>query len=443
MWAHDRIAPFPSEPEFPVVKASLAVLRQRDFSLLWWGGLISYLGNWMLVVGLPVTVYDLTGSATASATIVAVGVTARLVVTPFAGVLVDRWDRRRVMVLGNVVQAAALLPLLLVDDGGDVWIAAAVMFAGAAVGPFVTTAEDALLPRLVADEHLPAANSLNSLNNNLARLVGPMLGGAGVVWLGLSGIALADAATYLIAGAMIFAVRGKHVAERARSHRTGVVRKFAGEFADGVRIAFGSRVLRVVFVFFALTMFGDGVFASVFIVFTERALGGGADEYAWLLAAQAVGGVVGGLVGGWFAIRWSPRILLGVGALLFGSIDLFTINYPKLWVHVLPGVVAMVLVGVPSVFMFASAQTLLQRNSVDEFRGRIFAARGTIGSACVLLGSFLVMLLDGKVDVVTVLNIQGVFPLLAGVVALALLPKKDAAVEGTAATSAGEPAKTA
>ncbi|HEY1180259.1 MAG TPA: MFS transporter [Phytomonospora sp.] len=419
-----------------MVTASLAVFKQRDFSLLWWGGLISYLGNWMLVVGLPVTVYDLTGSASASAAIVATGVTARLIVTPFAGVLVDRWDRRRVMVLGNVVQAVVLLPLLLVNDGGDVWIAAAVMFAGAAVGPFVSTAEDALLPRLVADEHLPAANSLNSLNNNLARLVGPMLGGVGVVWLGLAGIAVADAVTYLVAGAMIFAVRGRHVAERTASARTGMVRKFAGEFADGVRIAFGSRVLRVVFAFFALTMFGEGVFASVFIVYTERTLGGGADEYAWLIAAQAVGGVLGGLVGGWFAQRWSPRLLLGVGALLFGSIDLFTFNYPKLWVHVLPGIVAMVLVGVPSVFMFASAQTLLQRHSVDEFRGRIFAARGTITSACVLLGSGLVMLLDGRADVVTMLNIQGVFPLLAGVAALVLLPKKAAPAEETPAVEA-------
>ncbi|GIG68541.1 MFS transporter [Phytomonospora endophytica] len=418
-----------------MVKASLAVFKQRDFSLLWWGGLISYLGNWMLVVGLPVTVYDLTGSATASASIVASGVTARLISGTFAGVLVDRWDRRRVMVVGNIAQAAVLLPLLLVDSGGDVWICAAVMFAGAAVGPFVNIAEDALLPRLVPDEQLPAANSLNSLNNNLARLVGPMLGGLGVVWFGLGGIAVADAATYLISAALIFAVRGRHVAERAESHRTGVLRKFAGEFADGVRIVSRNRVLLVVCGFFALTSFGDAVFAAVFIVFTERTLGGGADEYAWLIAAQAVGGVLGGVVGGWFATHWSPRRLLGVGALLFASIDLFTFNYPKLWVHVLPGVVSMIIVGVPFVFTYAAAQTLLQRNSVDEFRGRIFAARGTITSACVLLGSGMVVLLDGRVDVVTMLNIQGVFPLLAGVAALVLLPRKDAVREETTAPS--------
>ncbi|MEV0645582.1 MFS transporter [Phytomonospora sp. NPDC050363] len=423
-----------------MANASLAVFKQRDFALLWWGGLISYLGNWMLVVALPVTVYDLTGSASASAAIVATGVTARLLVGPFAGVLVDRWDRRRVMVVGNVVQAVALLPLLMVADGGDIWICAAVMFAGAAVGPFVSTAEDALLPRLVADDHLPAANSLNSLNNNLARLVGPMLGGVAVLWLGLPGVALADALTYLAAGGLIFAVRGRHVAVRSESGRTGMFRRFAGEFTDGLRTAFGDRVLLVVFAFFALTMFGEGVFASVFVVYTERTLGGGADEYAWLIAAQAVGGVLGGLVGGWFAVRWSPRILLGVGALLFGSIDLFTFNYPKLWVHVLPGIVAMIVVGVPSVFMFASAQTLLQRHSVDEFRGRIFAARGTVTSACVLLGSGMVVLLDGRVDVVTMLNIQGVFPLLAGVAALVFLPKKSGGAR-PAAEGDREPAK--
>ncbi|GLZ75897.1 MFS transporter [Actinorhabdospora filicis] len=401
---------------------NLAVFGNRDFSLLWWGGLISYLGNWMLTVAVPVTVLEATGSPTAMTAVIAAATGVKLLLGPFVGVLVDRWDRRRVMVGGNLVLAVIVLPYVLVSPS-TWWLCAILMAASAAVSPFVSTSEDALLPRVVPDAQLPAANSLNSLNNDLGRLIGPFLGGAAVLLWGLKGVAIADAATYLVAAALIFFVRGKHRAERtAPVPGKGAVARFLGEFGEGVKLTAANPVLRVVFGFFLLTFLGEGVFSSMFIAYTERVLDGGPAEYAWLLAAQAVGGILGGLVGARYAGRWSPRLTMGIGAVVFGLIDLFTFNYPKLWMSVVPGVIAMIVVGVPFTLSYSTAQTLVQRSTEDAYRGRVFAARGTLTAAAMLAGTGMAVLLGHSFDVVTVLNVQGAMPILAGLVTLLFLP---------------------
>src|SRR5258706_10848729 len=156
---------------------NLRPLRQRDFGLLWWAGLISLAGNWALFIALPIFVLKLTGSAGPVSAVVGANLLAALLFGSVAGAYVDRWDRRRVVVVVNLLQAVTLLPLLLVDSASRVPIVVAVMFVSSALDQFFLPAENALLPRLVAAEHPTAANALNSLNNNIARLVAPALGG--------------------------------------------------------------------------------------------------------------------------------------------------------------------------------------------------------------------------------------------------------------------------
>ena len=92
----------------------LAVLRQRNFALVWVAGLISLTGDWLLFVGLPLYVYQLTGSTLATGAAVVVRVLPRLVLGSVAGGFVDRWDRRRTMIATNLLLGLCLLPLLTV-----------------------------------------------------------------------------------------------------------------------------------------------------------------------------------------------------------------------------------------------------------------------------------------------------------------------------------------
>ena len=174
----------------------LSVLRQRDFALLWFAGLVSMTGDWMLVVALPITVYELTGSAFATGAILITNKLAALLLGSVAGVFVDRWDRKRTMVIANLIRGPALLLLLMVDSADRVWIVYVVAAVMSAVGQFFRPAENALLPLLVGKEQLVPANALNALNDNLGRLAGPALGGLVAAWIGLGGVAIIDAATY-------------------------------------------------------------------------------------------------------------------------------------------------------------------------------------------------------------------------------------------------------
>src|ERR687891_2526367 len=104
----------------------LRVLRQRNFALLWIGGLISMIGDWVLIVGLPAEIYRRTGSTLATAGMVLAYLVPSLALGSIAGVFVDRWNRRRLMIVVDLLLAACLLPLMFVDALG-LWVAYVVL----------------------------------------------------------------------------------------------------------------------------------------------------------------------------------------------------------------------------------------------------------------------------------------------------------------------------
>lgn len=114
----------------------LATLRRRDFALLWTGGLISVTGDWVLSIGLPIYVLILSHSVLATSIILISGRIPSLLLGPLAGVFVDRWNRKRILVVGNMLSALALLPLLLVTTDDRIWIVNVVAFVEACVEQF-------------------------------------------------------------------------------------------------------------------------------------------------------------------------------------------------------------------------------------------------------------------------------------------------------------------
>src|SRR4051812_20308683 len=100
----------------------IALLRQRNFGLLWFGGLISFIGDWVTLVAMPIYAYTLTGSVAATGGTWIAAVLPSVVVQSFAGVYVDRWDRKRTMVLANLLTVPLVLGFLLVQHPQDIWI---------------------------------------------------------------------------------------------------------------------------------------------------------------------------------------------------------------------------------------------------------------------------------------------------------------------------------
>jgi MFS family permease len=207
--------------------------RHRDLRLLLGAGLVSMAGDWVLGVGLAYSVYALTGSTLASSAALLSSFVPQVVVGSVAGVFVDRWDRKRTMVVANLVLAVGLLPLLLVAGTDRIWLVYVVLAGESMVEVFFAPAEQALLPRVVPDEELVPANAVNGQVRNLARLVGSGVGGMAAAWGGITTVAVVDAVTFLVGALLISRIRVSGRAEAAlEGDASAVVRGRVGALAD-------------------------------------------------------------------------------------------------------------------------------------------------------------------------------------------------------------------
>ena len=183
----------------------LKVLLRRDFALLWTGGLVSIAGDWVLNAALPFFVYERTGSTIATAGMIVAEFAPGVVMGSIAGVFVDRWDRKYVLVVSNVLQAATAAALLLVTRPELLWVVYTVA-AVIVVTSFSVPAE-ARSCRAVRDADLVPANALNALNNRIGRLVGAPVGGLLLASGGLHGVVVVDCVSFLLAAALVAPIR--------------------------------------------------------------------------------------------------------------------------------------------------------------------------------------------------------------------------------------------
>jgi MFS family permease len=459
------------------VRAALGLLRRRNLGLLWAGGLISETGDWLLLVGLPVWVLELTGSSLVTASVFLVGLLPSLLAGPLAGVLVDRWDRRRTLVAVSLAQAVFLLPLLAVHRRQQLWIVYLVIAVESVLAQLNDPARNALLPALVEDRELVGANALIGLNGNLARLVGSPLGGVLVELAGLPGLVLGDAVSFLAGAALVALVRtpaagapGRPAAEgapvpagagavaggSAAAAGAGAVAggsaaaagagpaTAAGllrEWRDGLAVTLRSRRLRWGLLVSALAAVAQGLFTVLFVLFVTRILRGDGADVGLLRGVQAIGGIAGGLLVVGLSSRLAPGRLVGASLLVFGGVSLAMWNGPQLTTATPLYVGLFVAAGVPAVAMLTGLTALVQTETPDAYLGRVFATYFGTYNGLQALGMLLAGLLGDALGVVAVLNGQAGLYLFAGAVALLALGRRPrapaAATPAPVGTAAG------
>ena len=410
----------------------LATLRKRNFALLWLAAMISRTGDWVLLVGLPIYVYLLTHSVLAISITLVAAFLPQIALGSVAGVLVDRWDRKQVMVVSNLLLALGLLPLLLVRTPDHVWIIYVVSFVETSLEQFFTPAENALLPALVGEEHLVPANSLNSLVLNLSRLVGPALGGLIAVTFGLLGIVAADALSFALAAGLIACIFGVTTAALPKTPlpdqppvtEVGAIKRMWSEWSSGLQVIGSERVLWVLLCVFSVSAFGEGCFATLYPVFVYQVLHGTALQIGELMSAQAIGGLVGGLLLGWIGKRVLSSRVIGLCLILFGLVDLAIFNTPAFFPFYWLSFGLFVMVGIPGIISQTGAQTSLQASAPDAYRGRVFGALGAAMGLFMLAGTLVAGTVTHRLGVVTVLNIQGSSYIVAGLFLIWALPKR-------------------
>ena len=396
----------------------LAVLRRRDFALLWAGGLISIAGDWVLRAALPFFVYARTGSTIATAGMIVAELAPGALLSSAAGVFVDRWNRKRVLVVSNLLQAAVVALLLLAPQGGALWIVYAVAALQSALASFSEPAEGALLPTLVDDAELVPANALNALNNRLARLVGAPLGGVLLAYLGLEAVVVVDCATFLVAALVIAPIATPRAARASADDGEAVAEarsafgSFWADWLDGLRLVRRERAIAVLFFVFGLMTFGGTMLDPLDVAWVRDVLGEGPQVYSWLLTTHAATGLVGTLLVGRFGASLTPRALIGWSSLVAGAALALRYNVPAVPVALSMAAVT----GLSSVVSAVGVQTLAQRAARDEYRGRVYGALGASGALLSLLGATTGGALAELVGIVTMLNVATALIVIAGLV---------------------------
>jgi predicted MFS family arabinose efflux permease len=379
------------------------VLRTRGFARLWLASLISLTGDWVLFAALPYEMYRRTGSTVTTAAIVIAALVPAVAFGSLAGVLVDRWDRRRTLIAVNIVQGAALLPLLGLEQIGTAAAYVTVVIAASMKALFVP-AEVAFVPEILGDHvaDLATANALRGLGDNSARLIGPAAGGFLVALGGLGPVVAVDLVSFAIAAVLIAGIaspprRGR----RIRARDAG--RRLFADWRAGARAAVQSRLLRATLIFALLIGAADGIYGTLAVPFVTRMLQSDSIVYGGLLAAQAIGGLAGSLIIAAHADRLRPAQMMAGGAVAIGLIDLAIFTYPLIAPVAGPALAGMVVAGLPAAALVAGFATLQQTATTDDTRGRVVGTMTAATALGMLVGAAVAGWLGDVVDIVWLL----------------------------------------
>jgi predicted MFS family arabinose efflux permease len=279
----------------------------RDFRRLAAALAASQIGDWLYNVALLTVVYERTGSAAWLALTTAARVAPIVVLGPLGGVVADRFDRRRLMIASDIARMAIMAALALVAAADlPVLVGPLLAAAATAAGSPYPPAVAATTPRLVADEHLPAANALRSAIGAAGVVAGPALG-AGLLLVASPAVAfLVNGATFAASALLVASIPASAAFAPARAGATAGVR---AELRAGARALRQSRpvVLLVGADIAASAVYGA---QTVLLVLLARRLGG--DGYGLLMAAIGAGGLLGAVIGGRVAgARRSTAVLVG------------------------------------------------------------------------------------------------------------------------------------
>jgi MFS family permease len=388
----------------------VTVLRNRDFALYWAAGVINALGDYVLIAALPFYVYRASGSVLLTSVMFMGQMVPPVVFGSVAGVYVDRWDRRRTLVIADLALALVLLPLLAIRGTSLAGIALAVVFLEATFFQFVPPAAGALLTSLVSTDRLAEANAVRSTGFNAAVLIGPSLGGLLANSLGLSAVVLADVASYAAAGLCVLLVRAPERLPGGTSNEGRSIPRFWAEWIGGVRAVRSHPLLRGLFCVQALSRLGAGIVWVTLIIFIRGTLHAGTAEYGWWLSLNAVGGLGGSFLAGFLVKRLPPRLLIPSGLAGQGLIWFVIVGFASLPVLL----ICAPLMAICGVVWSVSAGTTLQQEAEQGYLGRVLGAYGTVASLSVLIGLGAAGALAGKASPGVLLRLAAALELLAG-----------------------------
>ena len=345
------------------------VRDNANFRRLWIGNVISLLGDWFNTIALYTMVLRLTGSPFALGAVFIFKMLPWALASPIAGILVDRFDRRRLMIISDLVRAVVVLGFLLIDDAGDVYLVYGLIAAQIMIGSVFVPAKSASIPNITSPRELLTANALMSASWSVMLALGAALGGFATEWFGEHTVFIIDSLTYLVSAYYIYRTV---IPQTTDAPRGPILRTALREMTDGWRFLRAEpRVGRIALAKMTWAIAGGALVYSLTLLGDEVAPQALAAGIGILFAARGLGTGIGPIVArAVFKDQERWPLLIGLFIAFSGLCYAVVGSIP--WT--LTTVIILVMVAhSTSGANWVLSSVLLQKRTEDRFRGRVFA----------------------------------------------------------------------
>ncbi|HYN63502.1 MAG TPA: MFS transporter, partial [Candidatus Limnocylindrales bacterium] len=355
-----------ASPPIPALRRLAAALHYRDFRVLWMGAFTSSIGTWMQKVTQSWLVLTIAGPSSAFFLGLDsfLGEAPILLFTLIGGVVADRRDRRQLLLVSQYVQMATAFTLaaLVYWDLVRIWHVLTLSVITGIAQAFGGPAYQSLIPSLIDKQHLPNAIALNSIQFNLARVIGPLIAGAALAAFGMAACFGLNGVSFL---AVIVALLSLHIRHVPTTSRSRMHEELRGGLSY-VRRQPG--LIGVTFLAFATTYLGSPVLTFL-PLFAQDVFRGGVGQYTQLMACAGAGAVTGALVVAWLGkYKGMGRTVL-ILQLIFGAlVALFAVTR-VIWINA----ALLFAAGACMVMVFSTLSSLVQLIAPNEMRGRVMS----------------------------------------------------------------------
>jgi CRP-like cAMP-binding protein/sugar phosphate permease len=370
-----------------------AIFRKRDFRFLWSAQLVSTIGSSLTDLAAGILIFQRTNSALAVGLMLMATALPSLVVGLIAGVFVDRYDRKKIMVASDLIRAAIVVSIPFLVQIDILLLYVAVVLASS-VKQFFDPAEQSVLPDVASDEELSAANAFLSISSFGSTAIGFAAAGFLASTGDISLAFYADAVTFLISAACVLAVKiAPNVVDEATS-----VRAVVQNLRAGVSMLFGTPILRSTLIVFAPVLFAFGLWNVLLLPFAvgvpPNGLGGDEFQYGLQEGLTSLGFVAGSLLMAKYIDRLPEGTWMVISFTVMGIVGIFYGLASNIW-----AAIALVTIsGFAQPPSSIARALILQRNTPREFRGRVFSAFFVSRDVLFLLG----MATAGLADVIDI-----------------------------------------
>ena len=394
------------------------VARSPSYFPLWLAQLISNLGDTLHYIALVVLVFELSGRGTAVAVVVIAEIVPVLLLGPIAGVIIDRFNRKAVLIASDLGRAVLVLTLVWPQSVWHVYTVA----AGLAIGSvFFNPTVQTVIPVIATEEQRLAANSVAWSTGRLVQIIAAAVAGGVIAVIGTDGAFLINATSFLISALLIVRLPiGAHAGQLATGARRGL-HGFGADARAGLRFALRDRLVSRLLIVQTLASLATGATSALLIVLSEQHLRLAPSGFAWLIGAIGVGALIGPLIPNTLArdyrnARWLfvPYIVRGIGDILLAIVTPLPI-----------ALLIMVIYGLNTSTGIVVFNSTLQGAIPDRVRGRVFTLLDVDWSAARLVSLALGAALVDQVGIRALYWFGGALLGIAGVLGLLLLGRYD------------------